>query len=343
MSSDQRQNSGYEISDPSQLSTAPTVSVLVLAYNHEPYVRQAIESILEQVVDFPIEIVVGEDCSTDRTREILLEYQSLRPELFRIITSDANVGMNQNFIRTSNACRGKYIAICEADDYWIDINKLSLQLSVAESNPNISLVVHNAIVDQDGKPRHSMNPIKKDEEFDVIDILEATGQFAATASYFIRSNVIASLPSWLDDAPVIDFFIEAYSQRTGSGYFMSRTMSVYRLGQAGGWTNAVLNNVSRFQVFKSKMIYCYQRMNDDFPEQQIHLTGRIEKAASDIFLAYTALDREHYFGLIDSPEFRHLSKLDSIAASIDPLFFRSWRRTRSFFKRAISRLGISLA
>ena len=343
MTSKQGQNSGYEISDPSQLPTSPTVSVLMLAYNHEPYVRQAIDSILEQEVDFPFEIVIGEDCSTDKTRKILLEYQALHPSLFRIITSDANVGMSENFKRTSEACRGKYIAICEADDYWIDSSKLSLQLGIAVNNPGVSLIVHNAIVEPTGKPRHLMAARRKDATFGVADVLKTQGQFAATASYFMRRDVISSLPCWLADAPVIDFFIEAYSQRVGSGYFISRAMSVYRVGQAGGWTHSVFNDFSRFNRFKSNMIYCYQRMMSDFPAQQHYLNARAEKSSADILFSCAALGKVHYWSCLESDSCKYLSKLDLLIAHIGPIFFRAWCRTRSLGNRVFAWVGIGLA
>ena len=132
-----------EISDPAVLSKNPLVSVKMITYNHELYIAQAIEGVLMQQTDFPIELIIGEDCSTDRTRGIVLEYQKKHPDIIRIITSEHNVGAIKNGIRTSTATKGKYIAFCEGDDYWTDPLKLEKQVDFLEASPDYGLV-HSA-------------------------------------------------------------------------------------------------------------------------------------------------------------------------------------------------------
>ena len=129
-----------EISDPAVLSKTPLVSVEMLTYNHEHYIAQAIEGVLLQKADFSIELVIGEDCSTDRTREIIFEYQKKYPEIIRVITSEQNVGALKNSRRAHNACRGKYIAFCEGDDYWHYSLKLLQQVDYLESHPDVGLI-----------------------------------------------------------------------------------------------------------------------------------------------------------------------------------------------------------
>ena len=120
--------------------TEPLVSVNMITYNHAPYIAQAIEGVLQQKGNFPVELVIGEDCSTDGTREIVLEYQKKHPDIIRVITSDKNVGMIKNGSRTQKACRGKYIAFCEGDDYWHHPYKLQKQVDYLESHPECGLV-----------------------------------------------------------------------------------------------------------------------------------------------------------------------------------------------------------
>lgn len=129
-----------EISDEAVLSKSPLVSARIITYNHEPYIARAIEGVLMQETDFPIELVIGEDCSTDRTRDIVFEYQKKYPEIIRVVTSEHNVGSYQNGLRTTNACRGKYIAYCEGDDYWTDPLKLQKQVDFLEANPDCGMV-----------------------------------------------------------------------------------------------------------------------------------------------------------------------------------------------------------
>jgi glycosyltransferase involved in cell wall biosynthesis len=129
-----------EISDPAVMNKHPVVSVHMITFNHEPYVARAIEGVLMQETDFPIELVIGEDCSTDRTREIVLEYQKKHPETIRVIASARNVGPSVNELRTDKACRGKYVAYCEGDDYWHHPLKLQKQVDYLESHPEVGLV-----------------------------------------------------------------------------------------------------------------------------------------------------------------------------------------------------------
>lgn len=129
-----------EISDKTSLTDNPLVSVAIITYNHEPYIDQAIEGVLFQETDVSIELVIGEDCSTDRTREIVMKYQKKHPDIIRVITSDQNVGAKKNGRRTLQACRGKYIAFCEGDDYWHAPNKLQIQCDFLEKHPEFGLV-----------------------------------------------------------------------------------------------------------------------------------------------------------------------------------------------------------
>ncbi len=113
----------------------PVVSVYTITYNHEKYIAESIDSFLIQETDFPFEIVIGEDCSTDGTRKIIEEYVEKYPNIIKLITSENNVGMQANGQRTMEACKGQYIATCEGDDYWTDKNKLQIQKDFLESNP----------------------------------------------------------------------------------------------------------------------------------------------------------------------------------------------------------------
>lgn len=100
----------------------------MLAYNHEKFIDRAINGVLMQVTDFSFELVIGEDCSTDRTGDICEEYQRLYPDIIKLRRNPSNLGMNKNFVKTYNECRGEYIAFCEGDDYWTYNEKLQKQI-----------------------------------------------------------------------------------------------------------------------------------------------------------------------------------------------------------------------
>ncbi len=112
----------------------PLVSVCMTTYNHARYIAQAIESVLAQQTTFRVEIVLGEDCSTDSTAEICRRYAEQYPDIVRLITSERNVGWRANYRRTIAAARGEYIALCDGDDWWCDAQKLALQVEALEAD-----------------------------------------------------------------------------------------------------------------------------------------------------------------------------------------------------------------
>jgi glycosyltransferase involved in cell wall biosynthesis len=131
----------------------PLVSVNMITYNHEPYIRKAIDCILAQKTNFPFELVIGEDCSTDGTREIVFDYAGRYPDIIRVITSVRNVGMMKNVYRTGQACRGKYVAFCEGDDYWQRDDKLQMQADYLERHLECSLICsdYDTLYENSGK------------------------------------------------------------------------------------------------------------------------------------------------------------------------------------------------
>lgn len=117
----------------------PLVSVCMTTYNHEKYLAQAIEGVLAQQTSFGVELLLGEDCSTDSTPEICRAYAEKYPNCIRIISSEHNVGWRANYRRTIAAAQGKYIAMCDGDDLWSDAEKLEQQVKYMEENPSCGM------------------------------------------------------------------------------------------------------------------------------------------------------------------------------------------------------------
>jgi glycosyltransferase involved in cell wall biosynthesis len=134
----------------------------MVTYNHAHFIAQAIDCVLQQKANFPFELVIGEDCSTDRTREIVFEYQKRYPDLIKVITSEQNVGMKRNGYRTTKACRGKYVAFCDGDDFWHHPEKMQKQVDYLESHPECGIVFADCDVyyDKSGKLINSFNYFK---------------------------------------------------------------------------------------------------------------------------------------------------------------------------------------
>ena len=115
-------------------------NVCIITYNQEKFISKAIDSVLNQETNFPFSLVIGEDKSTDRTREICLNYKEKYPEKIRLILNKENLGGRANFINAISHCSAKYVAICEGDDFWTNRNKLQRQVDFLEKHSNHGLV-----------------------------------------------------------------------------------------------------------------------------------------------------------------------------------------------------------
>lgn len=129
-----------EASDPEALVPDPVVTVLITTYNQEDYLAAAIEGAVKQQTNFPFEIIIGEDCSTDRTRELALSYQRRFPDRIRVVYGSENVGAFHNSNRCFRRARGEFLAYCEGDDYWQDPHKLQKQVDYLRAHPECGLV-----------------------------------------------------------------------------------------------------------------------------------------------------------------------------------------------------------
>lgn len=129
----------------------PVVSVFVITYNQEKYIKECLDSIVNQSVDFPLELIVADDASVDRTRKICLEYQKKYPEYIKLLLNDVNLGLIKNYLNVLSYCKGKYIAQVAGDDYWCDTNKLSIQKKYLDDNESVGLVYTNAYKLSNGK------------------------------------------------------------------------------------------------------------------------------------------------------------------------------------------------
>lgn len=138
----------------------PQVSIFCMVYNHEPFLKQCLEGFLMQKCLFDFEIVVGEDCSTDKSRCVLLDYANKFPGKFNLLLHDQNIGAHLNQMSVFAKCNGNYIAICEGDDYWIDPLKLQKQIKFLEENDKYGLVFTNSdLYDERKKKSSSYNKL----------------------------------------------------------------------------------------------------------------------------------------------------------------------------------------
>lgn len=211
---------------------APLVSILCITYNHEAFLAKALDSFLAQRTSFSYEIVVGDDCSSDSAPRLLAEYADKNPGLIRPLWSSFNMGMVANFRRTLEACRGKYIALCEGDDYWLDCEKLQKQVEFLEANPSYVLSYHDAYTLREGVVEE-MPQLGERFRKDASGIELMEGRQISTLTVCCR-NVIKSIPSTFDGVPVFDMCFWSMLGEYGAGKFQGEVSpAIYRM-HAGG-------------------------------------------------------------------------------------------------------------
>jgi glycosyltransferase involved in cell wall biosynthesis len=234
--------------------TQPVVSVCCITYNHEKYIAEAIDSFLMQETDFPFEIVIGEDCSTDDTRKVIEEYIKKYPKIVKLIKSEYNVGMNVNFQRTIKVCKGNFIALCEGDDYWTNPKKLQIQIDEMKKNPDVDISFHPAYELIDNKKGKILSQHSNTNKvFTTSEVIQGDGGFMPTASLILKKEVVLDFPNWFyKDAPVGDFFIQIFASIKGGSLYISIPMSIYRTSHTGSWSESIKDENKKI-LFVEKM------------------------------------------------------------------------------------------
>lgn len=220
----------------------PIVSICMSTYRHERFIRQAIEGVMMQQTTFPIQLVIGEDYSDDRTRLVCEEMAERYGEKIKLLPSDRNYGQNHNLARTVKACTGKYIALCEGDDYWTDPHKLQRQVTFLESHPNCVMCFHPInIVDQDGQVLEAQQPTEqlvfyKGNDFFHISVPTLSLVFRNCLRYFpdefyeIKSTdaFMVGMLAGFGNGAKLDFVGGCYRKHDGGLYNRLSTLEKYK-------------------------------------------------------------------------------------------------------------------
>jgi glycosyltransferase involved in cell wall biosynthesis len=228
-----------------------TVTVLVMTYDHERFIRQALDGALMQETAFDYEILISEDCSTDGTREIVLEYQRRHPERIRLLLSERNLHSNEVVVRGWRAGRGKYIALLDGDDYWTSPHKLSRQVEFLERRPECSMCFHNARVldEATGDASRLWTPPDQPEISTLREMW--MGNFIATCSTMYRAGVVPEIPAWYVPLfPITDWPLHLLHAEHGPIGYLGEVMGVYRHHAGGLYSSlderAKLESTARF-------------------------------------------------------------------------------------------------
>jgi len=205
----------------------------MITFNHAKYLNYAIEGILMQKIDFQLELIIADDASPDASEDIVKSYISNCPngKLIKYFRQERNIGMMENFIMALKECKGKYIAMCEGDDYWTDPYKLQKQVDYLEANPDFVICYHPVkVLFPDGhiEEDYLVKGIIDKSESNIYD-LAVLGNYIHTPSVVFR-NVLDHYPISMKNTPVGDFFLLILLAQYGRIKKMNDCMAVYRFG-----------------------------------------------------------------------------------------------------------------
>ncbi len=215
---------------------APKVSVLVVTYNQERFIEQAVRSALFQQAHFDYEIIVGEDSSTDGTRAVLARLDAAFPGRLRLLLRERNLGPARNFQDAYAECRGEYVALLDGDDYWTDPAKLRKQVAVLDADPGCALCYHpTRYIGDDGEPTGYVHPPETTPDRPTIDDLFRSN-LIQTCSAVLRRAAVPELPDWMLATVPGDWPLFLLAADAGRVRRLDEVMAAYRVHASGSWT-----------------------------------------------------------------------------------------------------------
>jgi glycosyltransferase involved in cell wall biosynthesis len=214
------------------------ISVIITSYNHERYIEQCLESILDQKGNFNLEVILGDDCSTDNTRKILSQYSEKYPGIITMLPQEANLGLTKNLKRCLENCRGDFIAVCEGDDFWTDPYKLNKQMNFLNEHTRSSMCFSALLLYYEEENRYvpHNDQVNLDKEFiSTVDLIGRNyiGNFSCC---MYRAEVVKRIPKTAFDLYMVDWMFNMLCGEQGDIGFIRDAMSVYRIHSRGAWS-----------------------------------------------------------------------------------------------------------
>ena len=260
------------------------VSVICLTYNHEKYLKDTLNSILNQCTNFNFEVIVHDDASEDGNQKIIREYAEAYPEKVIPIIQEVNqYRQGKNIIKhfVLPKVRGKYIAFCEGDDFWIDNNKLQKQVDYMDSHEECTLCIHNSIdVDLHGEKIAEKIISSISKEYSVDEVIAGGGAFCYFNSIMFPTRVSGKLIKYLDIIS-LDLVWQMLLASFGQTYLIADKMSAYRKDVPGSWTKRMRTDLEAKKGVLLKIIEVYDLFDKD-SDRKYHRAITIQKFKAQI-------------------------------------------------------------
>jgi glycosyltransferase involved in cell wall biosynthesis len=213
--------------------TLPLVTTRTITYMHEPFIRECIEGILMQKTTFPVEVIIHDDASTDKTAEIVREYQAKHPRLIKAIYQQENQfskpGKGTMRADIIKATHGKYIALCEGDDYWADPLKLQMQVGFLEANKEYVAVAESGLVKNSARQKEFLFSDEPERDVTIHEMIQK--RRFLTASEVFKSDAMKNFAS--DTKQAVDTIVWCYLATKGKFKYTPINSSVYNRGRHG--------------------------------------------------------------------------------------------------------------
>lgn len=234
----------------------PLVSICSLVYNHEPYLRDCLNGFVMQQTNFPIEILIHDDASTDHSADIIREYTAKHPGLFKPIYQTENQYSKGVDIPTKylySKAQGKYIALCEGDDYWTDPHKLCMQVEWLEKHPEYSMCYSDATIKS---PTKELNwpCYRKDTSVPIKDMILGGGGFVPTCTLVIRKSLLNNYPQYCTQCHVGDYPLQIWAALNGKVRYFSKKTGFYRYAHQGSWTSSQNDYKKQISGWRSEIV-----------------------------------------------------------------------------------------
>jgi len=232
------------------------VSVLLTTYNHEKWIAQAIDSTLMQETNFDYEVVITEDCSTDSTRDIVIDFQRRYPGKIRLILSEKNKNDNTNLVTAWQTSPSQYVAWLDGDDFWTSPDKLRKQVAFLDTHPECAMCFHNALrFYEDGSRKSKTYNADNQKEFSTLEDIWASN-FIAGCSPMFRKDLFREFPGWYSYTNIWgDWPLYILSAQYGKIGYIDEVMGAYRVHAGGTWSS--LNDIEKLE----ELLKFYETMN----------------------------------------------------------------------------------
>ena len=277
----------------------------MVTYNQDKYIALSIESVLMQKTNFPFRLVIGEDCSTDNTRLICLEYATKFPDKIKLLSHNTNLGLVKNYQSVFKECTAKYLAILEGDDYWTDPHKLQKQYDILEKNDNIGLVYAHYSTLTDGKLRNFVFPPHAKLQGRIYDEL-ITGNYIGPLTVCLRKSLVDAHLDFEnminENYLTIDYVIWLELAQHSDFVYLNEPVAVYRKEKG---SVSIPKEFEKFEKFTETIFKILKYFAHKYPTRQELLSVTYNALYYDLMLKsihYSAYDKVNYYNALCKPQ-----------------------------------------